>query len=70
MTPLIQAYNRGVQAARLKLALQPPTPVDAFMAAVETGKDVPVVNHVDAAPQPALEGATAPTPPNMGGLGE
>lgn len=45
------AYHRGVKAAHVKLALNPPTQVDEFVNNVESGKDVPP------SPAPAATGA-------------
>jgi antitoxin component of RelBE/YafQ-DinJ toxin-antitoxin module len=36
-----QAYEAGYRAALEKLALDPPTQVDSFVANVESGKDMP-----------------------------
>lgn len=41
MSALMDMYQHGVKAAFAKFALDPPTQVDQFMAAVESGKDIP-----------------------------
>lgn len=74
---LKQAYERGWRAALEKFALDPPTQVDAFMGAVESGKDVPPMSalppmsHAPGEVLPALDGTTPlstspPTPPGIG----
>lgn len=44
---LRNAYQKGCEAAFAKFALDPPTQVDAFMANVEHGKDVPLDSATD-----------------------
>lgn len=61
---LEQAYIYGCHSAFQKFALEIPTQVDAFMGAVESGKDV--------LPEPALAPMEEPPlqpPPMMGALG-
>jgi len=72
-----QAYTKGWRDALQKFALGPPTQVDAFMGAVESGKDVPPepamppMSHAPGDVLPALDGTTPlstspPTPPGLG----
>ena len=68
---LATAYKLGGAKALEKLGLGPPTPVDQFVANIESGKDVtpalPPMAQGPAAMPPALDGTTAlstspPTP--------
>jgi len=72
MSALTDMYQRGVKAAFTKFALDPPTQVDQFMAAVESGKDIPPVATPPMSPAPgalptALDGtmplSTSPPTP-------
>ena len=72
MSALKDMYQRGVKAALMKFALDPPTQVDQFMAAVESGKDIPPVATPPMSPAPgemptALDGtmplSTSPPTP-------
>jgi hypothetical protein len=74
---LKHAYEKGCRAALEKFALDPPNAVDAFMGAVESGKDVapvpalPPMSHAPGETLPALDGTTPlstspPTPPGLG----
>lgn len=64
MGALTNMYQRGVKAALMKFALDPPTQVDQFMAAVESGKDIPpplgdpMDPSMSQGAPPALDGTT------------
>lgn len=63
MSALTNMYMRGVKEAFTKFALDPPTQVDQFMAAVESGKDVqppmdPSMSGMPGEMPTALDGTT------------
>lgn len=62
---LRHAYAAGFRAAFQKLALNPPTQVDEFVANVESGKDVPPDPSTDVPQQPPMQ-VQPPDPMSLG----